>query len=185
MQPWKEDLFRRCQGKLLELGAGPAPNLPYFLNISSWTGLEPNEGMRAHILPKLKNTTYPCDLVDGVAEHLPFDANSFDSVAATLLLCSVKNPATVLNEISRVLKPGGKFYFIEHVLSPDQAWLRTVQHTLSLPWRLVAENCHCDRVTSNEIEKGSFREVVFEEFYVPWTVFPFFLTPHICGVATK
>jgi SAM-dependent methyltransferase len=90
-------------------------------------------------------------VVEAPAEKLPFEDASFDTVTLVYVLCTVADPAAALREIARVLRPGGRFLFIEHVRSPEPGLARW-QDRLHGPWRLFANGCHCNRDTVAAIE---------------------------------
>jgi ubiquinone/menaquinone biosynthesis C-methylase UbiE len=101
------------------------------------------------------------------------------------VLCSVRDPQQVLNEALRVLKPGGKFYFIEHVAAPQQTWLRRCQRVMRPIWIGIADGCRPDRETGAAIQNAGFRSVELEGFRVPFPPALPFVSPHVAGVAVK
>jgi ubiquinone/menaquinone biosynthesis C-methylase UbiE len=121
------------------------------------------------------------EIRSGTAESLPVRDDSIDTVVSTLVLCCVSNQALTLKEVVRILKPGGKFLFIEHVAAPRGAWLRRLQHWVTPLWRQIFDGCHPDRETWLEIERAGFRELHYERFDVPAPI----ITPHIAGVGVK
>ena len=92
-------------------------------------------------------------MIEAPAERLPFDDDSFDTVALTLVLCTVPDPEASLREIARVLKPGGPFLFLEHVRSEDPGLARW-QDRLHTPWKWFGDGCHCNRDTLSTIESS-------------------------------
>ena len=100
----------------------------------------------------------------------------------TLTLCSVKNPSAVLAEIRRVLKPGGKFLFVEHELSPTNQGLASLQRTLSPLQVISADGCHLDRSTLDTIRHAEFTQVDAEQFELPGFLY---LSSTAAGIATK
>ena len=90
-------------------------------------------------------------MIEAPAESLPFEDDSFDTVALTLVLCTVPDPPAALREIARVLKPGGRFLFLEHVRA-DEPKLARWQDRLHGPWYLFGDGCHCNRDTLATIE---------------------------------
>ena len=90
-------------------------------------------------------------MVEAPAERLPFEDASFDTAVATLVLCTVPDPAAALAEAARVLKPGGRLLFIEHVRAEDPGLARW-QDRLEKPWRFLGDGCHCNRDTVATIE---------------------------------
>ena len=90
-------------------------------------------------------------MIEAPAEKLPFEDDSFDTVTLTLVLCTVPDPPAALREIARVLKPGGRFLFLEHVRS-EEPGLAKWQDRLHTPWYLFGDGCHCNRDTLATIE---------------------------------
>src|SRR5678815_5360034 len=95
-------------------------------------------------------------VLDTPAEALPFPARSFDTVLATLVLCSVQDPGRVVSEIHRVLRPGGTFLFLEHIAAPPGTWTRRAQAALERLWKRVAGSCHLTREVGLLLEAGGF-----------------------------
>src|SRR5262249_24588779 len=94
--------------------------------------------------------------VDAHAENLPFPDGEFDCVVSTLVLCSVDDPERSIAEIKRVLKPGGKFVFLEHVLAEDDPGRLRWQRRIEPIWKRVTGNCHMTRDTLGMIERAGF-----------------------------
>ena len=103
--------------------------------------------MLRHLTGELATLEVDAQLVQTGAEDLPFDDATFDTVVATFVHCSIPDPGRALNEIARVLKPGGRYLFIEHVRSSDSALLARVQDLVALPHRYLAAGCHPNRRT--------------------------------------
>ncbi|CAM9859196.1 unnamed protein product [Discosporangium mesarthrocarpum] len=97
--------------------------------------------------------------VGGVAEALPFESGSFDAVVSTLVFCSVNDPGKALTEVSRVLRPGGKFLFVEHVWAPEDGHgllgLHGQQEFLDPLQQAVAGGCHLTRQTGDLIRRAA------------------------------
>jgi ubiquinone/menaquinone biosynthesis C-methylase UbiE len=90
-------------------------------------------------------------VVEAPAERLPFEDSSFDTAVFTLVLCTAPDPQAALTETARILRPGGKLLFLEHVRAED-AGLARWQDRLEKPWRFVGDGCHCNRDTVATIE---------------------------------
>jgi ubiquinone/menaquinone biosynthesis C-methylase UbiE len=177
----KRALFAGLGGSVLEIGPGTGPNLAYYPPGIRWVGVEPNPYMVPHLQAAAARAGLPVDLRSGTAERIPADDNSMDAVVSTLVLCSVADPEIVLREVHRVLKPGGRFLFLEHVAAPPGTFLRRVQ-TFILPfWKLIGDGCNPNRDTGPAIEHARFSEVTYENFRLPLGP----VAPQIVGVAVK
>jgi len=179
----KKRLFAELRGNVLEIGAGTGVNLPFIPKDVHWTGIDPNPFMHRFVLDKADQLNLQIDVQLGDAEHLGFEANHFDCVISTLVLCSVPNPDKALMEIKRVLKPGGQFVFIEHVAAPKGTLLRGIQKTIKPAWKLVADGCRPDRELGKHIEEAAFSELNIEPFNYEAPVS--LIKPHIMGWGTK
>jgi ubiquinone/menaquinone biosynthesis C-methylase UbiE len=104
---------------VLEIGAGTGRNLPLYRTATRVVALEPGPGMRARAERTARAAPVPVEVVDGRAEDLPFPDHSFDTVVASLVLCTVPDPAGALAEARRVLGPGGRLRFYQHVRADD------------------------------------------------------------------
>ena len=177
----KRALFGGLNGEVLEVGPGTGANLPFFTNGVRWRGVDPNPYMRPYLESKAKQYGIDAALEIGAAEALPAEDESVDAVLATLVLCSLKDPDAALAEIRRVLKPGGRYLFIEHVAAPKGTGTRRWQEVLCPIWKRAADGCHPNRETWRSIEQAGFAEVDFEHFKLNLPV----AGPHIAGVAVK
>jgi ubiquinone/menaquinone biosynthesis C-methylase UbiE len=144
----RRDALSGARGEVLEIGAGTGLNLEAYPRegITRLVLTEPHEPMRRQIEAKLASAPAPAEIVAASAERLPFGDACFDTVCGTLVLCETGDPAAVLDEIARVLKPGGRFLFLEHVRSPDPQLARR-QDRWAPVWRFVAGGCNCNRDT--------------------------------------
>ncbi|WP_243458603.1 class I SAM-dependent methyltransferase [Nostoc sp. UIC 10630] len=177
----KRSLFANLQGKVLEIGPGTGPNLPYYPKDIHWIGIEPNPHMHSYLQKQAKKLGLNIDLRIGNAEWLDAEDNSIDTVVSTLVLCSVPNIDYTLQAILRVLKPGGRFLFIEHVAAPKGTVLRQVQSAIRPIWKVIGDGCHPDRETLIALENAGFASVNYERFDAQLPI----VSPHIIGVATK
>jgi ubiquinone/menaquinone biosynthesis C-methylase UbiE len=180
---YKTDLFRQVQGRVLEIGPGPAGNLKFMGDVESWVGIEPNPYMHRFVKQQLAETGLRGDVIAHPAEQLPFEDNSFDFAVSTLVLCSVLQPRRVLHEILRVLRPGGRFLFIEHVAAPRGSRLRSVQNFVVPVYRFCGDGCYPNRETGTTIQQSGFSTVEFQEFRAPASALPVVVSPHIAGFA--
>lgn len=180
----KRRLFEELSGNVLEIGPGTGVNLRYLPDtVETWTGIESNPAFFPAIRSNALDAGIPIELINADVRHIPFPENRFDAVVSSLVLCSVDDPAAVLSEVRRVLRPEGKFIFVEHVAAPESSALRWGQRLFDPINRLIADGCHCGRETSDTIGESGFREVHKEAFDPgPWF---FFHRPHIAGWALK
>ncbi len=158
LKDWRKTLLQDLSGDVLELGCGTGANLSFYpQTIKHLVLAEPNSFMQQQLDLKLKN--YPhlstC-ILDCFAESIPVPDNSFDVVVSTLLLCSVKNPAIALSEIHRVLRPGGKLLFIEHVAANNNPVRLKWQKRIEPFWKIVQCGCHLTRDTEANILQAGF-----------------------------
>ncbi|MCP5109369.1 MAG: class I SAM-dependent methyltransferase [bacterium] len=177
----KRALLTPLAGEVLEIGPGTGVNLPYLADGVRWRGVEPNPYMRPYLESKAARCGLETVLEIGVAEALPADDESVDAVLGTLVLCSVKDPATALLEIRRVLKPGGRFVFVEHVAAPEGTNTRRWQAAVCPIWKRVGDGCHPNRETWRWIEQAGFEDVDIDRFRLDLPI----AGPHIAGVAVK
>jgi ubiquinone/menaquinone biosynthesis C-methylase UbiE len=144
----REAVVSRAAGRTLELGAGTGLNLRrYGPAVTELVLTEPFEPMARRLRERAGAPGGPpTEVVETPAEQLPFADDSFDTVVATLVLCTVDDPARTLAEVDRVLKPGGRFLFFEHVRAESDRLAR-VQDVLHGPWYFFGHGCHANRDT--------------------------------------
>ena len=165
---------------VVEIGAGVGANAPYFAPGTAWRVVEPNAFVHEGLVRMAERHGLHLELTGGTAERLPFPDASADAVVSTLVLCSVEDPARVLAEARRVLRPGGRFVFVEHVAAPEGTTLRRAQRLCRAPWGLVADGCRPDRDTEALVRAAGFADVRMERFRLPLGL----VAPHIAGTAT-
>ena len=171
---WRRELLAGTAGSVLEVGAGTGANLPYYPQAVERLVLTDAD---PHMLARLERALGGASGASGAgatgatgatgggarerleraaADRLPFPDRSFDFVVGTLLLCSVAEPAAVLAEIRRVLRPVGAFVFLEHVAAEDRpdrlAWHRRIDPI----WSRLAEGCRLTRRTEATIAEAGF-----------------------------
>lgn len=157
---WRKELLSRARGKVLEVGAGTGANLPYYPAECDVIGIEPSEEMRQQAVKKVDSAVARPNSVEflpGAAERLPFADDAFDTVLATLVLCSVDDPHKSVKEMRRVLKPGGTLLLLEHV-AVKPIVLKGFQDILTPAWRRMMGNCHLNRDTAETVQ-GVFENV--------------------------
>ncbi len=163
----KRELLGALDGDVLEIGPGTGPNLRYLRAEVRWTGVEPNPYMHAYLRRAAGALGREVALHEGGAESLPLGDGTVDAVVSTLVLCSVRRPEEALREVWRVLKPGGRFVFLEHVAAARGSTRRRWQRILRPVWRMASGGCRLDQDTLALIHAAGFREVRVERFALP------------------
>ncbi len=152
----RSELVGQSKGRVIELGAGTGLNLDHYpADVSELHLTEPDPHMAARLRKRVASSSRDVAVVEAPAERLPFEDASVDTVVATLVLCTVREPDKVLSEIARVLRPGGSLLFAEHVRSASPraaAW----QDKFNTTWSWYACGCQCNRDTISAIEAASF-----------------------------
>jgi ubiquinone/menaquinone biosynthesis C-methylase UbiE len=152
----RQDLASRARGRVLELGAGTGLNLRHYPeNVSEVLLTEPDPYMAAKLRKRAAASSLDKSVFESPAERIPLDDASVDTVVATLVLCTVKDPEQVLAEVARVLRPGGVFLFAEHVRSASLRAARW-QDRLTRLWSWYACGCQCNRDTVSVLERAGF-----------------------------
>ena len=146
-------------GRVLEIGAGVGANLRYLPVGTELVAVEPNLAMLERLRARCAAAGIPVTVLAGGAERIPLPDDSVDEVICSLVLCTVGDPERVLAEVQRVLKPGGRFRFVEHVESPRSGPRRFVQHLIRRPWAWLFEGCHLHRHTPQLVDAAGFSDV--------------------------
>lgn len=176
----RHGLLAEAGGSVLEIGAGTGLNLPHFNGrIDSLVLTEPEPAMLRRLQKKAREEAPLAKVLRAPAEDLPFEDASFDTVVATLVLCGVDDQARSVRELRRVLKPGGRLLFLEHVRSDDPALAR-FQDRMNWLNRLVVF-CDCNRPTLTTIEASGFTVSELERSELPKA--PKFARPLVVGSA--
>jgi len=177
----RERLLAGASGDVLEIGGGTGLNLPcYGSDIRSLTITEPQPSMLRHLERRVREQRPSAMVLRAPAEDLPFDDDSFDVAVSTLVLCGVDDQPRALRELRRVLRPGGRLLFIEHLRSEDPAVAR-LQDRMNWLNRLVV-CCDCNRPTLGTIGQAGFTATEVEHTVLPKA--PKFVRPVIVGSAT-
>ena len=164
----RRQLLAAAYGNVFEIGFGTGLNLPHYPKaVRKITTADPNVGMHRLAQRRIKQSEVDVDQRVLSGERLPFEDNAFDCAVSTFTLCSITNVVQALSEVVRVLKPSGRFLFLEHGLSPEprvQKWQRRLNW---LQMRL-ADGCRLDRNIRVLVDQ-SFISVEANEFYLEMT----------------
>jgi ubiquinone/menaquinone biosynthesis C-methylase UbiE len=153
----RRDLLAHAEGRVLEIGAGTGLNLRHYRDsIEALVLTEPVEPMAAKLEGRVERLGPLARVHRAPAEALPFADDSFDTVVSTIVLCTVEDPVRALSEIARVLRPGGRLLFIEHLRSDTERWGRW-QDRLQRPWAAFGCGCRCNRRTLELIAQSPLR----------------------------
>jgi ubiquinone/menaquinone biosynthesis C-methylase UbiE len=165
----RQRLLATTQGDVLEIGFGTGLNLPHYpAQVRKITTVDPNVGMHRLAQQRIRRSKIEVDHRVLSGERLPFVDDRFDCAVSTFTLCSIENVNQAMSEVYRVLRPGGRFLFLEHGLCPKpnvQKW----QHRLNWLEMRLADGCHLDRNMKELVAAQPFSSVEVEEFYLERT----------------
>lgn len=163
----RHELLAGASGRVLELGAGTGVNLDHYPPaVEELVLVEPDPHMAKRLRARLAASSRPATVLEAPGERLPFGAGEFDLAVATLVLCTVPDPAATLAELRRVLAPAGRLLLIEHVRSQEEGSARW-QDRLHGPWRFLADGCHCNRDTAAALAAAGFETAALERGEMP------------------
>ena len=181
LRAFREGLLAAATGRVLEIGGGTGANLPFYgPAVESLTMTEPQPPMLRRLERRAREQAPATKVLRAPAEDLPFDDHTFDVAVSTLVLCGVDDQPRALRELRRVLRPGGRLLFIEHVRSDDPGRAR-LQDRMNWLNRLVV-CCDCNRPTLGSIQAAGFTITQVEHTALPKA--PKFVSPAIMGTAT-
>ena len=179
----RREVLSGARGVTLELGAGTGANLEHYPDaVTELVLSEPDEHMAKKLRARVAASRRGAEVVEAPAERLPFDDGHFDTAVATLVLCTAPDPAAALAEVARVLKPGGRFLFLEHVRSESPRLARW-QDRLHTPWLYFGDGCNCNRPTLRTIEASPLEVDRVEHGELPKA--PPIVRPLIAGAASR
>ncbi len=165
----RREALSEVDGEILEIGFGTGLNLEHYPErVRRLTAVDPGVGMSRLARQRIERGRIDVDLRVQSAEELPFEDGRFDCVVSTWTLCSIRDARRAIGEIGRVLRPGGRYVFLEHGLGEDpgvQQW----QRSLTPLQRRLADGCRLDVYIEALMRKGPFREVRVERFLLEST----------------
>jgi ubiquinone/menaquinone biosynthesis C-methylase UbiE len=177
----REVLLADASGDVLEIGGGTGANMSkYGQEVHSLTITEPEKPMMSRLQRKAQEQRPDAKVLRAPAEDLPFEDNSFDTAVSTLVLCTVDDQPRALRELRRVLRPGGRLLFMEHVRSDDEKVARWQDRLLPINTRMCC-GCHCNRPTLDGIRAAGFEVKQVKNDEIPSA--PPWVRPLIVGEA--
>ena len=179
----REALLARASGDVLEIGGGTGANLTFYGDaVRSLTITEPEKPMIRRLQRHISEQAPDAMLLRAPAEDLPFEDATFDVAVSTLVLCTVDDQPRALRELHRVLRPGGKLLFIEHVRSDDPKLARHQDRMMPINVR-IGHGCHCNRPTLQSIRSAGFEVTEVQSDTLKHA--PKHIRPLVVGVAER
>ena len=177
----RDEMLAGARGRVVEIGAGTGVNLEHYPPaVEELVCTEPEEPMARRLQRKAEASDLDVSVVHAPAERLPFPDDSFDTAVATLVLCTVDDPEAAVAEVARVLKPGGRLIFLEHVRAQDPG-LAKWQDRLHPLWVRFGHGCHCNRPTLDTIGASPLEVESHRHGRIPKA--PPIVRPLVSGVA--
>jgi SAM-dependent methyltransferase len=160
----KRAVFSGLPAELVEVGPGVGANFRYLPPGCRLTAIEPNPYMHSALQRRAARHGIGVQIRSITGDAIDLDDQSVDAVISSLLLCTVADPGQVVSEIRRILRPGGRYAFLEHAVAPDGTFLRRVQRAVRRPWAWVFEGCSCERDLAAVIRAAGFASVEIGEY---------------------
>ncbi|MBT8339180.1 MAG: class I SAM-dependent methyltransferase [Desulfatitalea sp.] len=177
----KRSIYRSLPETVVEIGPGAGANFRYYKPGTRVIAIEPNTAIHARLTAKARRCRIDLNIKSIRGEQIDLPDNTANAVVGTLVLCTVQSPEQVLSEIRRILKPGGRYIFLEHVAAISGTRRRGFQERLLPVWRWLFEGCHLNRNTHQTIINAGFTDVDMNCFMIKMKWAPF--SPHIFGYA--
>ena len=171
-------------GDVVEIGVGPGLNLQYYNldTVNKVIGIDPSDELNKIAKKNANKVNLDIEFNLSSAESIDLPTSSVDSVVCTFSLCSIPNPQKALKEIYRILKPGGKYYFCEHGISPDLS-TRVFQNVTNVFYPKLSGGCHANRDIPKLISESGLKILEKDTMYLPGSVK--FLGFNYWGVAIR
>jgi ubiquinone/menaquinone biosynthesis C-methylase UbiE len=178
----RREQLAAARGRVLEIGAGSGLSVPHYpAHIDELVLIEPNPAFHPRLRDAVERLPFPAHVVEADAHALPYPDSSFDTLTASLVFCSVDDPARMLAEVHRVLRPGGRFLFHEHVRGAGARG--AVQDLLGPLQRRLADGCRPNRDFERSLAESPLRVVSIAHRRMPTWVPT--IVPLVVGAAER
>lgn len=164
----RQKIVPQASGKVLEIGIGTGLNLPFYKtdSVERLYGLDPSELYWEKAEKEAQAKSLNIEFIKGIAEDIPLESHSIDTIVITYTLCSIPNLQPSFSEFGRVLKSSGRLLFCEHGAAPDKS-VRRWQNILNPIWSRLGGGCHLNKPIPEAINKGGFNISKLETMYIP------------------
>ena len=164
----REKIIPLAEGLVLEIGIGSGLNIPYYdsSRVDHLWGIDPSREMWAIAKKNAKDHHLDAEFIESGAESIPLDDNAADTVVMTYTMCTIPDVHSALQDIRRVLKPGGKLLFCEHGEAPDEN-VRRWQRRMNPLWNKLGGGCNLNRPIPRFLEESGFISSDMESMYIP------------------
>lgn len=182
----RDRLLAGISGRVVEPGAGTGSNFAHYPpEVTEVLAVEPEQHLRTVAEEAARDAGVPVTVVDGTADRIPAGDGTFDAAVVSLVLCSVPDQTAALRELHRVLRPGGRLYFWEHVRAEGRGLARVQDVVDATVWPRIGGGCHTGRDTAAEIAAAGFTLERVERFRFPDARVPMPTAPQILGTALR
>jgi ubiquinone/menaquinone biosynthesis C-methylase UbiE len=165
LKSYRQRVVSQAHGRVLEIGIGSGLNLDFYgSRVDTILGLDPATRLLEMAQDAANRSKIPVTLITGSAQDIPIDRGSIDTLVTTWTLCSIPDAAAALQEMRRVLKPGGRLLFVEHGSAPEES-VRKWQNRLNPVWKKIGGGCNLNRPIRALIEGAGFRMIRLETGY--------------------
>jgi len=168
IQKQREKIVPLAEGVVLEIGIGSGQNLPFYdaSKVTKVIGVDPDEHIWKRSSRRRKVCPIPVERIGLSGEDIPLDDNRVDNVVVTYSLCTIPDPVKALGEMKRILKPGGRIFFSEHGMAPDEN-VRKWQNRIDPIWKKIAGGCHTGRDIPDLFAQAGIDFENLEQMYIP------------------